>query len=64
MRRGRGIGWRPGLLVDDERDSLEWVRRLLRECKAEVVVASSANGGLRLVAARAARCYRKRHWNA
>ncbi len=39
------------LLVDDERDSLEWVRRLLRECKAEVVVASSANDGLRLVAA-------------
>ena len=39
------------LVVDDERDSLEWVRRLLRECKAEVVVASSANDGLRLVAA-------------
>jgi CheY-like chemotaxis protein len=39
------------LLVDDERDSLEWVRRLLRECKAEVMVASSADDGLRLVAA-------------
>ncbi|HEX4665073.1 MAG TPA: ATP-binding protein [Chthoniobacterales bacterium] len=37
------------LVVDDERDSLELVRRLLEECKADVVLASSAAEGLRLV---------------
>jgi CheY-like chemotaxis protein len=37
------------LVVDDEHDSLELVRRLLKECKAEVVLASSAADGLRLV---------------
>jgi len=37
------------LVVDDERDSLEWVHRLLKECKAEVVLATSARDGLRLV---------------
>ncbi|HEY3661564.1 MAG TPA: ATP-binding protein [Chthoniobacterales bacterium] len=37
------------LVVDDERDSLELVRRLLRDCKAEVMLASSADDGLRLV---------------
>ncbi|MGH8091999.1 MAG: hybrid sensor histidine kinase/response regulator [Chthoniobacterales bacterium] len=36
------------LIVDDERDSIEWVRRLLQDCKAEVSIASSANDGLRL----------------
>lgn len=39
------------LIIDDERDSLEWVRRLLQECKAEVAVAPSANDGLNLIAA-------------
>ncbi len=37
------------LVVDDERDSLELVRRLLKECKADVMLASSAEDGLRLV---------------
>ncbi len=37
------------LVVDDERDSLELVRRLLEECNAEVVLAASAEEGLRLV---------------
>ena len=37
------------LVVDDERDSLELVRRLLKECKADVLLASSAEDGLRLV---------------
>jgi len=37
------------LVVDDERDSLEWVHRLLKECKAEVRLATSAQDGLRLV---------------
>ncbi len=37
------------LVVDDERDSLELVRRLLKECKADVMLASSADDGLRLV---------------
>ena len=37
------------LVVDDERDALEWVRRLLKECKAEVMLATSAEDGLRLV---------------
>jgi PAS domain S-box-containing protein len=36
------------LVVDDERDSLELVRRLLEECKADVLLASSAADGLRL----------------
>ncbi|HEX4667904.1 MAG TPA: ATP-binding protein, partial [Chthoniobacterales bacterium] len=36
------------LVVDDERDSLEWVHRLLKECKAEVTLATSAKDGLRL----------------
>jgi CheY-like chemotaxis protein len=39
------------LVVDDERDSLEFVRRLLSECKASVVTASSAADGLRLIRA-------------
>jgi PAS domain S-box-containing protein len=39
------------IVVDDERDSLEFVRRLLRECKASVVTASSAAEGLRLIRA-------------
>lgn len=39
------------LVVDDERDSLEFVRRLLKECKASVVTASSAAEGLRLIRA-------------
>ncbi len=37
------------LVVDDERDSLELVRRLLKECKADVLIASSAEDGLQLV---------------
>ncbi len=37
------------LVVDDERDSLELVRRLLKDCKADVLLASSAEDGLRLV---------------
>ncbi len=37
------------LVVDDERDSLEFVRRLLKECKANVSTASSAADGLRLI---------------
>jgi CheY-like chemotaxis protein len=37
------------LVVDDERDSLEWVHRLLKECKAKVTLATSAQDGLRLV---------------
>ena len=37
------------VVVDDERDSLEWVRRLLQECKADVATALSADDGLRLV---------------
>jgi len=39
------------LVVDDERDSLEFVRRLLKECKASVQTASSAAEGLRLIRA-------------
>jgi len=39
------------LVVDDERDSLEFVRRLLKECKASVLTASSAAEGLRLIRA-------------
>lgn len=39
------------VVIDDERDSLELVRRLLRDCKADVFVASSAEDGLRLVSA-------------
>jgi CheY-like chemotaxis protein len=37
------------LVVDDERDSLEWVHRLLGDCKAQVILATSAADGLRLV---------------
>lgn len=37
------------LVVDDERDSLELVRRLLKDCKADVLLASSAEDALRLV---------------
>lgn len=37
------------LVVDDQGDSLELVRRLLKECNADAVIASSAENGLRLV---------------
>jgi len=37
------------LVVDDERDSLEWVRRLMEDCRAEVIIATSAADGLRLI---------------
>jgi CheY-like chemotaxis protein len=37
------------LVVDDERDSLEFVRRLLKECKANVITAPSAAEGLQLI---------------
>jgi hypothetical protein len=36
------------LIVDDDRDSLEWVRRLLEGCKATVSIATSAEEALRL----------------
>jgi PAS domain S-box-containing protein len=39
------------LVVDDERDSLEFARRLLKECKAGVLTATSAVEGLRLICA-------------
>ncbi len=37
------------LVVDDERDSLELVRRLLKDCKADVLLASSAAEGLQMI---------------
>ena len=52
------------LVVDDEQDARDLIKRLLSDCSAQVVTAGSAGEAMELIELEGARYSRERYWNA